>query len=71
MLRFIKCVRKFTHCPTICVDISCHPGDFQNCYREKIIKNVSKTALSAKAIFDIVIVKNVYGGQIFGVRGDG
>ena len=39
--------------------LSCYSGDFQNCCREKIIKNVSKTALSAKAIFDIVIVKNV------------
>ncbi len=39
--------------------LSRYLGDFQNCCREKIIKNVSKTALSAKAIFDIVIVKNV------------
>lgn len=23
--RFIKCVRKFTHCSVICIDISCHP----------------------------------------------
>ena len=41
--------------------LSCYPGDFQNCHREKINKILffCKTALSVKAIFDIVIVKKV------------